>query len=79
MTAAKAKEKAYELIESCLESVSRFLDRLKLSLSGSEVSLPLRNIYISILIDVLQVFAITTIYVRRGSLSTKSNATEAKC
>ena len=67
MTAANARDKAYELIESCLESISHIFDRLQLSVSASEISMPLRNVYLTILVDVLEVFAIATTYVKRGA------------
>jgi hypothetical protein len=43
------------------------LGRLKLSVSISEISLPLRKVYVSVLADILEVFAITSLYIRRGS------------
>ena len=67
MTAANVREKAYDLIESCLESIGHIFDRLQLSVSASEISMPLRNVYLSILVDVLEVFAIATTYVKRGA------------
>jgi hypothetical protein len=69
LLAAKEREKAYDLIENCLETIQHVLGRLKLSLSASEVSFPLRTVYLSILVKVLEVFAIVTTYVRRGGFS----------
>lgn len=40
------------------------------------ISLPLREVYVKILIDVLKVLGITTTYVRRGSLSSLSRVAE---
>src|SRR5438270_6420026 len=68
LCAAKEKERAYELIESCFENIHHILGRLQLSLSASEVSLPLREVYLSILVDILEVFAIATTYIKRGGL-----------
>lgn len=78
LCAAKEKEKAYDLIESCFENIYHILGRLHLSLSASEVSLPLRDVYLSILVDIMEVFAIATTYVRRGGLRTSISLLNAK-
>lgn len=54
------------MIEECLEKTGYFLGRLNMNVSTENVSPPLRNIFLLILVDILKIFGIATVYMKRG-------------
>jgi hypothetical protein len=68
ISAAEEKARAYALIESCFEKVRDCLERL--TLEPANVSPPLRDIYLRILVDIIAIFGIATTYVKRGGIGT---------